>query len=119
MVCDLQRVRYDSKYLNRPGYFISQRQLWEYRPIPGWYMGLFFLSHQCTDMCRSLGIVDKRPDMSQIDWFMNSDFGRLVQIATTYFPKEKFDESLPPQMKQTIRDVLMKTFRSFRPHYLR
>ena len=41
---------------------------------------------------------------------MNGEFGGLVQMATTYFPKEKF-ESLPPQTKQVIRDVLMKTFR--------
>ena len=46
-------------------------------------------------MCRSLGIVHKRPDMSQIQRFMNSEFGGLVKMATTYFSKEKF-ESLPP-----------------------
>ena len=114
MVCDLQGVRYDSKYVLTDPAILSLERNYGSTDLSLVGMGLFFLSHQCTDVCRSLGIVHKRPDMSQIQRFMNSEFGGLVQMATTYFPKEKF-ESLPPQTKQVIRDVLMKTFR---PHYL-
>ena len=114
MVSDLQGVRYDSKYVLTDPAILSLEGSYGSTDLSLVGMGLFFLSHQCTDVCRSLGIVHKRPDMSQIQWFMNSEFGGLVQMATTYFPKEKF-ESLPPQTKQVIRDVLMKTFR---PHYL-
>eukprot|EP00731_Ephydatia_muelleri_P021257 Em0013g984a len=111
MVCDLQGVRYDSMYvLTDPAILSLEGGNYGSTDLSLVGMGLFFLSHQCTDVCRSLGIVDKRPDMSQIQRFMNSEFGGLVKMATTYFPKEKF-ESLPPQTKQVIRDVLMKTFR--------
>lgn len=109
MVCDLQGVRYDSKYVLTDPVILSLEGGYGSTDLSLVGMGLFFLSHQCTNMCRSLGIVNKRPDMSAIDRFMNSEFGSLVQMATSYFPKEKFD-SLPAQTKRVIRDVLMKTF---------
>ncbi|KAL5470812.1 hypothetical protein EMCRGX_G028837 [Ephydatia muelleri] len=102
MVSDLQGVRCDSKYVLTDPAILSLEGSYGSTDLSLVGMGLFFLSHQCTDVCRSNG--NKRPDMSQIYCFMNSEFGRLVQMATTYFPKEKF-ESLPPQMKQTIRDL--------------
>lgn len=109
MVSDLQGVRYDSKYVLTDPVILSLEGGYGSTDLSLVGMGLFFLSHQCTNMCRSLGIVNKRPDMSAIDLFMNSEFGSLVQMATSYFPKEKFD-SLPAQTKRVIRDVLMKTF---------
>ena len=116
MVCDLQGVLYPDKYVLTDPAILSVEGSYGSTDLALVGMGLFFSTHQCTDVCRSLGIVDKRPDLSQIQQFMNGQFGHLVKMATSYFPKEQFD-SLPAQTKQVIRDVLMKTFQPYRYNY--
>ncbi|KAL5470813.1 hypothetical protein EMCRGX_G028839 [Ephydatia muelleri] len=103
MVCDLQGVRYDSKYVLTDPAILSLEGSYGNTDLSLVGMGQFFSSHQCTDVCRSLGIVHKRPDMSQIQRFMNSEFGCLVQMATTYFPKEI--SANPPVVSITFSQV--------------
>lgn len=112
MVSDLQGVRYDDqpyRYVLTDPVILSVEGSYGSTDLSLVGMGLFFLSHQCTDMCASLGIVSKRPDMSLINQFLKGEFGHLVQMATSYFPKEQY-EKLPYQTKQVIRQVLMQTF---------
>ena len=59
MVSDLQGVRYDSKYvLTDPAILSLEGGNYGSTDLSLVGMGLFFLSHQCTDVCRSLACME-------------------------------------------------------------
>ena len=112
LVSDLQGVRYSDKYILTDPCILSLNREYGATDLALIGMGLFFMTHQCTDMCRSLNIAHKRPNMATVQRYLNTEFGHMIQLSTSYISKEQY-ERLPAQTKQQIRSILLTSFGQF------
>ena len=112
MVSDLQGVRYSDKYMLTDPCILSLSRDYGATDLALIGMGLFFMTHQCTDICRSLGIAHKRPNMATMHQFLNEEFGHLIQLSTSYISKEEY-EKLSAQIKERIRSILLASVGQF------
>ena len=109
MVSDLQGVHYSDKYMLTDPCILSLSREYGATDLALIGMGLFFMTHQCTDICRSLGIAHKRPNMAAMRQLLNKD---MIQLSTSYIAKEQYDK-LPAQTKQLIRSILLASVGQF------
>ena len=109
MVSDLQGVRYNDKYVLTDPCILSLNREYGATDLALIGMGLFFMTHQCTDMCRSLNIAHKRPNMATVQQYLNQD---MIQLSTSYIAKEQYDR-LPAHTKQHIRSILLASVGQF------
>ena len=113
MVSDLQGVRYsDDKYVLTDPCILSLNREYGATDLALIGMGLFFMTHQCTDMCRSLDIAHKRPNMATMQLFLDKEFSHMIQLSTSYISKEQY-EKLPAQTKKCIRNMLLASVGQF------
>lgn len=107
MVTDLQGVRYDDKYVLTDPCIVSINREYGANDLALLGMCLFFMTHQCTDMCRSLNIAAKRPDLKSMDVFYKQEIlVKMVQAPTSYLSEEEYEE-LPKQLRIQLRYVMV------------
>ena len=109
MVSDLQGVCYGDKYILTDPCILSLNQEYGATDLALIGMGLFFMTHQCTDICRALNIAHKRPNMQAMYQYLDQD---MIKLSTSYISKEQY-QKLPVQTKQQIRRILLASVGQF------
>ncbi len=100
MVTDLQGVRYDDEYVLTDPCILSVDRNYGATDLALIGVALFFLTHQCTDICRSLDIARKRPQ------YVQTHVPASNQISTSYMSKEDY-EKIPMAIREAIRAALV------------
>ncbi len=101
MVTDLQGVRYSDNYVLTDPCILSLNREYGATDLALVGMVLFFISHKCNDICRSLNIAHMRPDVSGLEVFAS-----MVKIPTSYLSQENY-EKLPVEIRAKLRVVLL------------
>ena len=112
MVSDLQGVCYRDKYVLTDPCILSLNREYGATDLALIGMGLFFMMHQCTDVCHDLDIAHKRPNMAKVQKYVNNEFSHMIQLSTSYIAKEQY-ESLPAHTKERIRSILLASVGQF------
>ncbi len=105
MVADLQGVRYDDKYVLTDPCILSVDRNYGATDLALIGMALFFLTHRCTDICRSLDIARKRPNpmrLGALEQYIQTHVLTSYQIPTSYLSREDY-ERIPMEIREKIR----------------
>ena len=100
LVCDLQGIRNDDGYILTDPAILSLQQEYGATDLAVHGMGLFFMTHQCTNFCHSLNISGKRPNLTFLQGHLTG-----IQFPTSYFSSEDF-RKIPPYVTLMTRVAL-------------
>ncbi len=109
MVADLQGVRYDDEYVLTDPCILSVDRNYGATDLALIGMALFFLTHQCTDICRSLDIAHKRPNqmrLGALEQYIQTHVIASYQFPTSYLSKEDY-EKIPMAIREAIRAAVV------------